>query len=67
MISRKRILDRVAPLLMVIGLLLARPVGAQNNAGEGPRPETAGAGRPWHKLGMMADPIMDQVLLFDLS
>jgi len=67
MISMKRIIDQVAPMAVVIGLLLARPAGAQNAAGEGPRPETAGAGRPWHQLGMMADPILDQVLLFYLS
>jgi len=67
MIYRKRILGRVAPLAMAIGLLLSQPVWAQNDAGGGPRPEKEGTGRSWHKLGMMADPIMDQVLLFYLS
>jgi pimeloyl-ACP methyl ester carboxylesterase len=61
------ILGRITLFAMSIGPLLTGPVWAQSDTGGGGAARPEGASRPWYELGMMADPILDQVLLFYLS
>lgn len=65
--TTKSILRSIARFAMSIGLLLARPAWAQTDATGPDAARAEDSGRPWYELGMMADPILDQVLLFYLS
>ena len=63
------LLRRIAVVVLPLGLTLGGQSWAQDGAGAaGPVPPPgAAARRPWFELGMMPDPILDQVLLYYLG
>ena len=60
--SASHLLNRVATMFLFAACLLPRGGAIADGL-----PETETTGRRWYELGMMADPILDQTLLFYFS